>query len=328
MGKNKKKKNPKRSKQISWYNVGKRVLKYFAGIVICFLICWFCVYLYCNNRTSIQSDTSAMDIVGVFKLTRNDNGHCLVNLGKQEMGRPLPIETLFNIDTGSTGNSITQETLNLLQREGYHIEKHFYTAFCRDALGNVQYIDKVYLISFPLDNGITIKDVRFNISDSNILGVEFLKNFYVEICQSKRRVILHHSMPQDYNHKISLDRFNWSFIDMSGRYYWTFPLNGKSHKFFVDTAKGVHGVYALVRDFSGDAPLQYLGTNVHTGTKLWGHIGETEFDTGQYAIFSQVDYSDAYATDYAVNPLHLRDKNGMRPFDILLALNQNAMYLK
>lgn len=325
MGKKKQKKQPE--KQISWCFIGKKALKFFTGLIICFLLCWCGVYIYCTNMTSIQSDTSIADTVAVFKIVRNDNGHCLVNLGKQNDEKSLHFETLFSIDTGSTVNSITQETLSLLQREGYTIEEHFYTSFCRDALGKIVYIDKVYLISFPLDNGSTIKDVRFNIAESNLLGVDFMKNYYVEICQSKRRVILHHSMPQEYNHKISLDRFNWSFIDMSGRYYWPFPLNGKSHKFFVDTAKGCLGIYALVRDFPGNTPPKYLGL-VKNGKDIWGHVGENEFNSGQYRIFSEVEYCDDYATDYAVNPIHLRDKNGMKPFDILFDLNHDAMYLR
>lgn len=353
------KKKNKKSKSVAVQPKAKgviwlKVLKY-AGIVlgIIFVICLiiFGIYKFYDIITDEQSDDATEDIVAFFKVFQYGN-HCYIDLVPKKNTAESYDVTHFTIDTGASTSVITVETLDLLREQGYEIEERFAPSVSYDAAGNYDIRTKVYQISFPIDGDTTfvhssdstyclkskpvkIAKVRFEIGKSNLLGADFLDKYCVEICHNRRYLVLHRNIPSGYNTKIDLKRFDWHLGDIGGRYLWVFPINGRSHKFLVDTGRGGFSIQLPYNDYMGDKPMIYIGTSSTSysdeGKEIWGVKDTDSIVIGDHHIVSPVYYLEGkYKSPYSVNPLQLREKRGQLnvAFDILFDLGHDAMYFR
>ena len=327
-----------------------KVLKCFGlAVVVCLLVI-FGIYLFFDKITDQQSDDATDDMVAFFNVI-HDNDHCYIDLLQGENSYN-DHQTFFSIDTGSAMSQITPATLDFLREKGYAIDERFAPSIGYDALGNLDLRTKIYQISFPQKGGIahlhtgdstrsletksvTIKKVRFALGRSNLLGADFLNKYSVEICHNRRYMILHKNNPSGYETKIELKRFDWKLGDIGGRYLWVFPMNGHSHKFFVDTGRGNLPIQLPHKDYKGDKPLVHIFTVITSyangGKEIWGVVDTDSIVIGDHHIVSSVYYLEGdYKSPYSVNPLQMYERRGQlnEAFDILFDLGHNAMFLR
>lgn len=321
------------------------------GVIIGLCLVCFGLYKYFDIVTDEQSDDATEDMVAFFKLSQYDNNY-YIDLAPEVNTTQNNNLTRFCIDTGSATSHITIKTLNLLHEQGYEIEERFAPTISYDASGNYDFRTKVYQISFPIDGGtmfvhsgdttyclrskpVKIAKVRFELANSNLLGVDFLNKYSVEICHNRNRLILHKSNPPGYKTKIDLKRFDWKLGDIGGRFLWVFPVNGHNHRFFVDTGRGNIPIQLLHKDYKGDKPLDSIGTFMtsyaNEEKEIWGVIDTDSIVIGDHHIVSPVYYLEGdYKSPYSVNPLQMCERRGQlnEAFDILFDLGHNAMFLR
>ena len=326
-----------------------KVLKCF-GLVVVLCLVILGIYLFFDKITDQQSDDATDDMVAFFNVI-HDNDHCYIDLLQGENAYN-DYQTLFSIDTGSAMSQITPATLDFLRERGVAIDERFAPSLDYDALGNLNFRTKIYQISFPQKGGtvhlytgdsarsletksVTIKKVRFALGKSNLLGVDFLNKYSVEICHNRRYMILHKNNPSDYETKIDLKRFDWKLGDIGGRFLWVFPVNGHNHRFFVDTGRGNISIQLPHKDYKGDKPLDSIGTFMTSYTneekEIWGVIDTDSIVIGDHHIVSPVYYLEGdYKSPYSVNPLQMCERRGQlnEAFDILFDLGHNAMFLR
>jgi len=340
-----------KAKGVAWLKVLKYTLIGIVSFVV--IVCLAClgIYKFCDIITDEQSDNATEDMIAFFKLSYNDNNY-YIDLAPKEKTTQGYSQTRFCIDTGSATSHITNESLTFLREQGYEIEERFAPSVSYDAAGNYDIRTKVYQISFPIDGDTTfvhssdstyclkskpvkIAKVRFEIGKSNLLGADFLDKYCVEICHNRRYLVLHRNIPSGYNTKIDLKRFDWHIGDIGGRYLWVFPINGRSHKFLVDTGRGGFSIQLPYNDYMGDKPMIYIGTFSTSysdeGKEIWGVKDTDSIVIGDHHIVSPVYYLEGkYKSPYSVNPLQLREKRGQLnvAFDILFDLGHDAMYFR
>ncbi len=225
--------------------------------------------------------------------------------------------TYFCLDTGSVLNCINERTLGRFRDAGYEVEEFFYPVVVHDMYGRLSISYKGYYVSIPVKNDkgddLVIKNIRFYLSESdNILGQEFMKYFCVEVVGHK--VYLHNEMPDGYDGKIDLKRFNWVTSDWSGRYYWDMVVNETEHRFYIDTGKYKH---ELALWFSAEE----CGVTIPEGE--WMKIDSIAFSAGDFKNYKVgCSYMENMFSPYAVNPL------GIDGYDWVFDLSNDAMYYR
>lgn len=213
------------------------------------------------TASDIQTDDAGDDTVGVFWCLKERDGFTrYIELNGDYFSK-------FELDTGSGFNTITPANLDYLRKAGCKIEELFLPKLSKDYMGNWKLTTKCYLISIPLKtierNGDctsivksknTIYKIRFFPDSSNLLGIDFLNKYYVEIKNRDHDLIIHHKLPEGYNKTIELKKYNGRLLDWlnGNRYYMNITFNEKQHLFFLDTGAYTHMPY---KEYRGGKPL-------------------------------------------------------------------------
>ncbi len=286
----------------------KEVCKKVASIAVCIILIVFLSYVCyfkATDKMSIEGAKSSETVV--FHINRHNNQ-------VQISANPFAD---FLLDTGAALNCITDRTLGRFRDAGYEVEEFFYPVVTHDMYGSLSMSYKGYYVSIPVksDKGgdLVIKNIRFHLSERfDILGQEFMKYFNVEVVSNK--VYLRSEMPDGYDRKINLKRFNWAISDWSGRYYWDMVVDETEHRFYVDTGKYLD---KLVLWLSAEE----CGVEIPEGERM--KTDSITFSAGEF-INQKVGcaYMENMVSPYAVNPLEIDG------YDWVFDLSDDAMYYR
>lgn len=291
-----------------------------AAIVTMGTKCWYIA-------SDIQTDDAENDTVGVF--------WCLQK--RDDFTRYIEFEgdifSEFELDTGAGFNTITKANLDYLNKMGCEIEEIFLPKFSKDYMGKWKLTTKCYLISIPLKtiertegsvNTVksknTIFKIRFFPDSSNLLGMDFLNKYYVEIKNRDHNLILHHKLPDGYNIVIELKKNSGRILDWlnGNRYYMNITFNEKDHLFFLDTGAYTHVPY---KEYRGTKPL--IQSEFYPDETNVVDFAKLEFN-GITSSVPALFENYVPNTSYAVNLFDLIHKN----LDFVMDFKNAKIYLR
>lgn len=350
-----KKKNKKKLKTLAEQPKAKRrawlrLLKYIVGIPALLIIIYCAVIMFVMTQT----DDAGKDRVVV---AYNVIGTNVVDMVCPDGKNPDGTYAQFTFDTGA-GNFISRRTLDELRKRGYHVTEFLWPSFANSASNESQFSPMACFVDFPYKGRTveikskgktktittqetTIRRVFFQISgSSNLLGRDFMNHFYSEFTGNRKFLLLHHNMPEGYNTKVNLNIRNYykggAIYLTNGRPYWSLPLNGMMHEFYIDTGctfdidgRSV-GMFVPYSEYNGNQSAVRVISSDIGKTREYGYsaLGSCVFSVGEYRICTDVEYRKSpYRSPYAVNPLYMHTVDG-ESFDILFDFSHHALYLK
>lgn len=290
----------------------KRICRVVAKVVMWIfligIIATLAYVCYFKATDKMTIDGTKSSVVAVLSINRPSN-RVFLPYGDRSFA-------CFLLDTGAVMNSITEETLENFRKAGYKIDEIFLPIVTHDVYGRVTISYKCYYITVHVKNDkgevSELRNVRFVPGRSNILGQEFMKYFCVEVVDWE--VYLHTEMPDGYDGKVDLKRFDCKMSDIGDRYYWDMVVNDTEHRFYIDTGKYID---KLALWFSAEE----CGVEIPEGE--WMKTDSITFSAGDF-INHKVgcSYMENMFSPYAVNPL------GIDGYDWVFDLSNDAMYYR